>query len=304
MAPTGYSHPLYAASFSQFGTPFELQNSHGWLLQRSIPGADFMDAMGCYPIFSCEDWFQLRTDLDKADPKLVSIILVSDPFGNYDKNVLLSCFHHVLPFKEHFIVDLEQPLTNYASKSHLRFSNRAQRKMQIEVCADPLSQLDRWCALFQKLAIRKSISGIRAFSRSAFETQLAVPGIVLFKAFADGEVIGLDWWYVQGNVAHGHLAALSERGYELHAGYALKLAILEYFKGRVRWVNLGGVPGDSGNLEHEGLAAFKRGWSCNTRTAYLCGRILNKPVYADLVMKQKFDINPQYFPYYRQGELL
>lgn len=71
-----------------------------------------------------------------------------------------------------------------------------------------------------------------------------------------------------GGVAQGHLVAMNSRAYELHAGYALKLAIMQYFKGRLRWLNLGGIPGsDHGNQAGAGLAAFKRGWTNDVRTA-------------------------------------
>ena len=160
--------------------------------------------------------------------------------------------------------------------------------------------MDKWCELYGHLAQRRGITGVRAFSRETFSRQLAVPGMVMFRAAADAETVGLDLWYVQGDVAQGHLAATSQLGYELHAAYGLKLAILEYFKGKVRWLNLGGGAGlDS--AANDGLTAFKRGWASGTRTAWFCGRVLQPERYAE-ILRQRGLKEGDYFPAYRAGE--
>ena len=84
---SGYGHPSYAASFAEFGTPRRLTRSGGWLLERSIPHAEARDAMGCYPLFVCQDWRGLEADLDEIDD-LVSVSLVTDPFGDHDEALL------------------------------------------------------------------------------------------------------------------------------------------------------------------------------------------------------------------------
>ena len=66
--------------------------------------------------------------------------------------------------------------------------------------------------LYAHLTERHGITGIRAFSRAAFARQLAVPGLVMFRAAAAGETVGLHLWYVQDDVAYGHLGATSPRG--------------------------------------------------------------------------------------------
>lgn len=48
---TGYIHPGYAESLTEFGTPRELPRSKGWILKCQIPGFSDYDAMGCYPLF-------------------------------------------------------------------------------------------------------------------------------------------------------------------------------------------------------------------------------------------------------------
>lgn len=74
--------------------------------------------------------------------------------------------------------------------------------MDIEVCTDPVAHLDDWCRLYGELVMRKNITGICAFSRSAFEQQLVIPGTVLFRASEGEQTIALDWWYVQGEGLH------------------------------------------------------------------------------------------------------
>jgi len=46
---TGYLHHSYADSLAEFGTPYLLPKSGGWILKRQIPGFTYSDGMGCYP---------------------------------------------------------------------------------------------------------------------------------------------------------------------------------------------------------------------------------------------------------------
>src|SRR5207244_6057978 len=100
----GYSHQLYADSLAEFGSPIHLARCDGWSLKRQVPGSEEVDAMGCYPLFTCDDWEFLRADLDGLSEGLVSLALVTDPFGDYSESYLRECFRDVvIPFKEHFV---------------------------------------------------------------------------------------------------------------------------------------------------------------------------------------------------------
>ncbi len=94
---------------------------------------------------------------------------------------------------------------------------RSLRKVRVEVCADPPAHLDEWLEMFAVLMERHQIKALRAFSRDAFAQQFQVPGVVMFQGQLDGEVVGMDLWYVQEDVAQGHLAAFSRTGYAVHA---------------------------------------------------------------------------------------
>ncbi|HZN04818.1 MAG TPA: GNAT family N-acetyltransferase [Candidatus Polarisedimenticolia bacterium] len=299
-APAAYAHPGYAASLSEFGTPRALPGSGGFLLERAIPGTSDRDAMGCYPLFSCLDWSRLGDDLAALEGTLVSVAAVVDPFGLDDEERLRACFRdRVVPFKEHFIADLDRHDLASLSRHHRYYARRALARSDVEVCVDPPQHLDEWLALYATLCARHDLRGIQAFSRTAFEQQLRVPGIVLLRARSDGETIGAHLWYVQGEVAYSHLAAASPRGYEAMVFYALYWRACEHFRGRVRVVDFGAGAGLAAGAD-DGLTRFKRGWANGTRMAYFCGRILDRERYAKILAGGRAE--ERYFPAYRAGE--
>lgn len=296
----GYAHPDYAASLAEFGTPRQLPASAGWLLQRPIGASGYHDAMGCYPLFSCADWSQLDADLARLEGDLVSLALVTDPFGAYTDDRLRESFSLVLPFKAHYVADCSLPIEAVVSKSHRKNARRALREVAVEVCANPADLVDEWVDLYTTLIARHQIRGIRAFSRAAFAQQLRVPGMHALRATHQGQTVAITLWYQQGDVCHGHLAAASELGYELRATYAIDWLAFEYFADKVRWLNFGAGAGLQSAAD-DGLSLYKRGWTNETRTAYFCGRIFDPDRYAELVEAR--GIAPtSYFPAYRKGE--
>ncbi|MEM7412287.1 MAG: GNAT family N-acetyltransferase [Myxococcota bacterium] len=295
----GYQHPDYVASLSEFGEPLLLPGSGGALLVRPIPGSDARDAMGAYPLLSCSDWSGLPDDLETRTEGLVSVVAVTDPFGNYDEALLERCFDFVRPWKHHFVADSELPVEKIASKNHRKMSRRAQRLVEVETCADPSAHADEVHALYGVLIERHGLRGIHAFSKQSLARQLEVPGMVMFRATHEGEVVGLDLWYVQDDVAQGHLAMFSEKGYEVRASFATKWHLIEHFRGRARWINFGGAAGTDPDAD-DGLTRFKRGWSSETRPSYLCGKILDPKAYDALVAEAGAE--GAYFPLYRAGE--
>ena len=299
---TGYMHPLYAESLEEFGTPRELRRCRGWVLERQVPGLCHRDAMGCYPLFACQDWSQLHVDLEDLASDLVSVSLVTDPFGQYDRGCLDQCFKDVvLPFKEHFVIDLGPPMNTFVSQHHRRYAAKSFRDLSVERCEDPTLFIDEWIKLYATLIERRHISGIAKFSISAFTKQLRVPGIVSFRAVYNDTTVGMLLWYVQGEVGYYHLGAESALGYELLASFPLFWFSIEYFGNTaLRWLDLGAGPGIRGSPT-DGLSQFKKGWSNGTRTAYFCGRIFDHARYEEIV-KAKGTCGTDYFPAYRRGE--
>ena len=299
---TGYLHPRYSESLAGFGTPGELPGSKGWILKRPVPGFDYYDAMGCYPIFVCQDWSLLKADLENIEVGLVSLSLVTDPFGEYDVTYLRQCFPDLtIPFKEHFVVDLSRPLDTFVHAHHRRNARKALRELEVERCASPSDFLDDWTALYKTLIERHNITGIAAFSTESFARQLSVPGIVVFRAVYNDTTVGMLLWYEQGNRAYYHLGAYSPRGYELRASFALFNYSIDYFARQgFAWLSLGAAAGIAANRE-SGLSRFKRGWSTGVRTAYFCGRIFDQGKYQEILETRNVPAT-KYFPAYRADE--
>lgn len=297
----GYGHPDYAGSLSEFGTPHALSKSGGWLLARPIPGLSHRDAMGCYPLFCCQDWTALPGDLEEARDRLVAVSLVADPFGRYALGDLQRLFvDRCVPFKTFFVADLRRSASEFVSEHHRTYGARALQAVAVEPCAQPLQFLDEWLALYDTLIARHQLKDIKRFSAEAFRRQLTVPGLVMLRATSEGQTVGMHLWYVQGDVVHSHLAASSPRGYELMASYALYRRAIEIFADTARWLNFGGGAG-LGADGSDGLAQFKKGWATDTRTSYFCGRIFDHKVYA-AASEAHGTAGGSYFPAYRQGE--
>jgi hypothetical protein len=298
----GYADPGYAESLAEFGRPRRLACSGGWILERPIAaGRPDRDAMGCYPLFACAHWPGLEADLEVLQDRLVSLVLVTDPFGDYQVEDLQRWFKDLVrPFKAHYITDLSRPVGEIASSHHRYYARRALRQVEVSACPNPAEFLETWIDLYANLIRRHELHGLHRFSPTAFARLLALPGVTVFQAWHGGEAVGAEIWILQGEAAYCHLAASSEAGYKLMAAYALRWFALEYFRKRVRWLDLGAGAGADGRAS-DGLGRFKRGWSTGTRPAYLCGRIFDASTYAALSL-DRGQAGSGYFPAYRAGE--
>ena len=292
-------HKAYAHSLSEIGEPLHLPYSGGWLLARDVPGTSGRDATGSYPMFCCRDWDALPTDLNNLRD-LISVALVADPFGGHSELLLRQSFPDLMiPFKEHFVTDLERAPRSYVCKHHQRNARLAARDLDVEHCSQPKAFGEEWISLYAHLVSRHDIRGAAKFSAHSLRRQLEVPGLEAFRAIHNGQTVGMLLWMANEDVAHYHLAAYSPTGYTLRASFALFWFAREYFFDRgFRWLNLGGYPGLRSGTE-SGLARFKRGWSTGTRTAYFCGRIYDREAYAGL-LPQPTRESDGYFPGYRQ----
>lgn len=296
----GLAHPDYAGSLAEFGLPRELPSCGGWVLERPIEGCQDHDAMGCYPLFVCRDWSQLHTDLRSLEDDLVCLSMVTDPFGKYDEVLLHDCFDKVIPFKQHYVTDLSQPIEQIVTRHHRKYARKALRSLSVEVSTEPIRYLDEWTALYAELATRFNARGIRAFSRNAFARQLTIPGVVMFRVLHQGTVVAAHLHFLQDRFCYGNLAGISALGQELMASYALYWSEIEYFTGKADWIDWGAGAGIKAGAS-DGLTQFKQGWSTGTRTSWFCGRILNQKRYAELAATAACETTG-YFPAYRSGE--
>lgn len=299
---TGYADRLYVQSLAEFGQPLHLSGCRGWALRRSIADSDWQDAMGVYPVFACSDWQSLAADLENHQDNLVSVVLVTDPFGTYDEPLLRRCFpDRCFPFKNHYIVDLSTPLEAHVSDHHHRNAQRALKAVSVARIPEPAAALADWIRLYDTLIARHRIRGIAAFSRPSFERQLAVPGMVAYRAAVGPETVGMVLWLLCGDRGYYHLGAYSAKGYELRASFAIFWQAMRTFAQEgVRWLTLGAGAGTTERPE-DGLARFKHGWATDTRPTYLCGRIFNRERYRELTEARNLQ-QTNYFPAYRAGE--
>lgn len=301
---SGYSHIDYSKSFFELGSSIELPNCGGALIERPIGSGSDRDAMGTYPLFFCEDWSGLPDDLAslEANSSLVSVVLVTEPFGNFEPDTLSACFKDLFkPFKRHYLINLNDVNTSSISSNHKRNAKRALKSVSIEVCPQPVQYLDDWVGLYDVLVDRHDIEGVAAFSREAFSRQMQVPGMVAFRAHYNGTTIGMLLWYQVGDVAYYHLGAHSDTGYEMRSSFALFWTAIDYFRENgLGWLDLGAGAGLSDD-EDDGLTRFKKGWSNDSRLVYLCGRILDSQRYDELTQMTPTS-DSGYFPAYRAGE--
>jgi hypothetical protein len=301
--PAGYNHFRYAQSFREYGEPYELSKSGGWILERIIPGTSYVDGMGCYPLFVCQDWSRLHEDLKEIESKLVSLVLVTDPFGAIDRGYLERHFQIVRPFKKHLVADLSQIPELFVNKHHRYYARKSMKDMEVDVCDVPLRYADEWIKLYDNLVTKHKISGIRAFSKDSFLAQLETPGVILIVGKLEKEIIGGQIITIAGNVAYSHLAAFSDIGYKHGASFGIYWVTLQYLKElNIQYFDLGAAAGLEENAQ-DGLTKFKMGWSNDSRMVYLCGRIFDRHMY-DLICKQNRKENMDYFPAYRAGEFV
>ena len=298
---TGYLHPDYAQSLAEFGAPRLLSRCNGWILERRIPESPYHDALGCYPLFTCQDWSLLHADLESVGDDLISLALVTDPFGDYDRAYLQHCFKDVvIPFKEHYIVDLQRPLNEIGGKRRRKHAHQALKKIRVEACEQPGQFVETWSSLYANLIERHQVTGIRAFSKTAFARQLGIPGTVVLQATYEGTIVGAQIYFMQDEAVHCHLGAVNEAGYDVGAFYALDWYSFEYFAGQARWLDLGAGAGTASDGT-DGLSQYKQGWSTDTRTVYFCGRVFDRERYQEITAAKGVGVTT-YFPAYREGE--
>lgn len=295
----GYLGPAYAQALAEFGEPVELPASGGWILKRPIPSQDASDAMGCYPYLVCRDWRRLKDDLAALSGELVSLAAAPDPFAPLSSAELAEAFPDLaVEFKPHHVADLSRPVREIVAARHRRYAEAALKVLDVEFHTEPVALLDDWMALFARSIERFRLTGVRAFSRGSFARQMAIPGCVMSVARRGAEIVAAHLWMSHGEAAYAHLAAPGPRSHELRAAYALYYAELQYFTGKVGWIDWGGEAGLSASGK---LGTFKRGFSTGTRPAWFCGRIFDRERYAALT-QQAGKAGSRYFPAYREGE--
>ncbi|MEO5671699.1 MAG: GNAT family N-acetyltransferase [Ramlibacter sp.] len=291
----GYLSARFAQSFSEFGNLHHLDNSNGWILERSVPGSGGRDATGLYPLFCCSDWDALQEDLDSLPRGLASITVVPDPFGHYTPELLAKCFQVVRQYRKRYIVRLDREPARFVTAHHRKYADKGFALLEVQRCIEPAAYLDEWVGLYANVCRKYAVTDLRALSALGFANQLAVPGLTMFRASYRGTPVAIHLWMHMGDVVYGHLAGHHPQAYRTHAAYSLYWTALQWFHTRADRIDLGSGQSDD---DSDGLSFFKRGWSTETLQGWLCGRVLDPVLYdALLPMPKQSDAN--FFPAYR-----
>ena len=253
-------------------------------------------------MFCCRNPSNLVDDVEELGSQLVSVTMVVDPFAGFSAADLSQSFPDVCkPFKEHHIVDLTRPPGEFVGRHHMRNARKAKKLVAVELCRPQAEVLEEWIELYELLKIRHGVTGIRAFSPHSFERQMTIPQLTIFRAIREDATVGMTLWLTQDDIVRFHLGAMNALGYAACAAFGMFQMAIDHFRQLgFRWMNLGAGAGIEASAM-DGLARFKRGWSSESRTAMLCGRILNRPAYIECC-RAAASSSSSYFPAYRAGE--
>lgn len=297
---TGYGGRRYVETVAPPERIVEVPRCGGLLVRRPIPGSDRHDVANAYPLFRCADVGRLADDVASLDAGPVSVTLVIDPLLRADPTDLLRGFEVVREFKQHFVVRF----ASFApSRHHRRDARRALRHVEVICAGDVEPWADDWLRLYRRLGRRHTLSAGADFGEESLRRQLMLPSMRVYVARRGGAACAMALWYVDGGVAHYHLAAADDEGYRLGAAYALMLRALDDLAALgLSYASLGAGAG-YGTGDGDGLARFKAGWSNLSLPAYLCGRVLDHAAYAALAASGAAGSatarSAGYFPAYR-----
>jgi len=286
-----YASLAYAQAFAPPYELLHLPQSEMYVLKRLIPGTEYYDAMGCYPVVPLVNAEAMASDMEMLKLQdIVSLVLVADSFFCPPEKTLRGMFDHVLAYKEHYLHDFSLARND---NSHHRYEIRqALKQCDVRVIALK-DHLDTWCALYRTLIEKRGITGMQAFSRDYFAS-LAEMDMVMIGAFSNGVLVSAHLWFEYQGYVYSHLAASSEDGYKLRAPYAVYDYSIEYFAGKhAKLLDFGGGA-DAGQVG-EGLTRFKKGFSNKSSMCFLCGKILDQELYQKLSAGK----TGSYFPIYR-----
>jgi hypothetical protein len=282
----------YAEAFG-LGT-IDLPEWQTALLNRSIPGTEWFDALGCYPLTVFGQRADLAGGLERLrETGLVSVALVPDPLTSPPAEFLSAAFEICRPFKTHYLIDREAGPVHFA-KNH-RWSVRQAGKHCGFEAIDLRENLEIWLALRRHTVARHQATGTHDFAPAYFRALAEMPAVTAMAARHEGEIIAIILWVRNGDTVYAHLEGAAPVAYRTYAIYGLIAAANEQFAD-CRVIHLGGAAG----LEPEkrsGLAHFKRGFANREVTAYFCGSCLDATRYATLIGNQP---HTTFFPAYRK----
>lgn len=290
-----YSSRQYMEALAQGSPLIEFSKDSGFAILRPIDGTPYFDTVGSYPFSALSNYaLELPQTISGFQP--VSYVTVTDALDD-EMLCLKDAFDFSRPYKTHFIYN--RALPHGFSKHH-----RYEVKKANELCntrpIDLAEYLDEWCHIYDALIQKHKLSALHRFSRAYFNAISKMPAFVTLGAFVGEQLVSAHIWLKHGDFMYSHLAASSKLGYARNASYALYADVIGRFE-NCKIFDLGGAPDNSLS---DGLARFKRGFSNDTRTNWICGQIFDKAIYNKLCSINKMPHNDLYFPAYRDGNRL
>jgi hypothetical protein len=295
-----YATEAYARSLGHWGEAVPVPEWGCHVILRGVhEGADGeqggSDASGTYPVAVIAADADLPGGLERLRRLgLVSITLVLDDFHRPPLSEIKKHFSVVNPFKTHYIHRNALPFEY--GKHHRYEVSRALKAVtvgQLELG----NHVSEWLELYTNLTKRHGLAGIHDFPLSHYQALHQLSGTATIGAWLDGVLVSAHIWVSDGKYVHSHLAASSDDGYRAGAAYAVYDASIHHFA-YTELLNLGGAAGASDD-PHDGLARFKRGFSNEPASAYVCGAILDRARYDKLVRQSGVPSDTLFFPAYR-----
>lgn len=281
---SGYSSPAYGTSFASFGTPVTLPRSG---IQMALcPVTDGLsDFHGVYPFVTARDWTAVKGDLKDWAGRAVAAVFVTNPFADQDvASSDLEPFLDVMRvFKTHYVVQLGGNWRETTRKTTRQYARRGLATHEMSIRPASARDMPEFWSHYSTLIDRHRLQGMQAMSPAMIEAQLAVPGAYIARALGTEGSVACMILYGEDGVLYPHLIGISREGYRAFASYAIIQFTLDWAEDNgFACVNLGGVAGATADAK-DGLATFKRGWANQSRSTYLCGKILDEGKYRALL---------------------
>lgn len=290
----GYKSRAYRQALSSLGRSVALASGHCVFFARPIAGTSRDDLMGPYPFLSTDTWPAALDELAQFSGPFVALSFVTDPFCPIKLDDLRARFEVARVLNEQYIVDLGAPSS--PTRHHRRKLGASRPGLALVMRTPDAEDAAAFEGLYSTLVRRKLIRDFRAFDTACLRAQVLVPGALIVEARLDGEVAGMDLYYLDGDHAHAHLSAYSEIGYTRSVSYPMMAFAIAELAAHATKLNLGGAPAIGG----DGIRHFKCGWTRTTLPSHFCGRVLDRAAYRSLAGG---DPDPHgFFPAYRSRD--
>jgi len=288
---TGYLSQEYLDTFTRLGEVLSDPQTGSCLIKRKIPNTDYFDYISPYP-------FSFFPHRPKIDDRAISSLIITPPIDPIKTSEYI---RYGQPYKDHYIVDLQDSSISKYSEQHKRNVNKA--KGEIEINVGPPSNLQWQC--YQELMKRHSTPEdyITNYDLETFKKLFSVPGSLCFNNFLlrsymvgmSRHFLGFGLFYIQNQDVYFHIGASTLEGYENGNSYLIINHAITVFKHLGYRYLILGAEHTSGN--NGGLSRFKSGWGSFIKTNKIIKHIHNQEIY-DMLSKN-VNKESKYFPLYR-----